>query len=91
VRKKNDRRVFLQFIGILLSALFLCCPGLLMAQQARTLSIATGGTGGVWYVMGGGMANILTKNLPHIKVTAEVTSAGIDNGKLLDANKVDWH
>ena len=87
--KEIHRRVFLQFVGIVLCAVFLCCPWLLMAQQARILSIATGGTGGVWYVMGGGMANILTKNLPNIKVTAEVTSAGIDNGKLLDANKVD--
>ncbi|NTV33419.1 MAG: C4-dicarboxylate ABC transporter substrate-binding protein, partial [Deltaproteobacteria bacterium] len=31
------------------------------AQKQVRLSIATGGTGGVYYPIGGGMANILSK------------------------------
>ncbi len=60
------------------------------AQQKQTrLSIATGGTGGVYYPLGGGLANILTKNLPGVEATAEVTSASVDNVKLVAAGKAD--
>ena len=56
------------------------------AQQNR-ISITTGGTGGVYYPLGGGMANILTKNVPGMTATAEVTGGSIDNLKLLGAGK----
>ena len=34
------------------------------AQQSKQLSIATGGTGGVYYPLGGGFGNILGKDVP---------------------------
>lgn len=58
------------------------------AQQQR-LSISTGGTGGVWYPMGGAMANVLSKYMPNTAATAEVTGASVDNLKLIDARKTD--
>jgi len=58
------------------------------ATKAK-LSIATGGTGGVYYVYGGGLANLITKNLPNAEATAEVTSASVDNAKLIQAGKAD--
>jgi TRAP-type uncharacterized transport system substrate-binding protein len=39
------------------------------AQQKISLSIATGPTGGVYYPMGGGMANVLTKYVPNLNAT----------------------
>jgi TRAP transporter TAXI family solute receptor len=60
------------------------------AQQKQTrLSVATGGTGGVYYPLGGGLANILTRNMPGVEATAEVTSASVDNVKLIGAGKAD--
>jgi TRAP transporter TAXI family solute receptor len=53
------------------------------------LSIATGGTGGVYYPMGGGMANILSKYIPYLEATAEVTTASVDNCRLVAAGKAD--
>jgi hypothetical protein len=47
------------------------------------LSIATGGTGGVFYPYGGGIARVLTEHLPGAQVTAEVTAASVDNLKFL--------
>ena len=35
------------------------------AQQSQQLSIATGGTGGVYYPLGGGFGSILGKTLPR--------------------------
>jgi TRAP transporter TAXI family solute receptor len=68
-----------------LSLIFTAGPAL---AQTR-LSIATGGTGGVYYPLGGGLANVLTRALPGIEVTAEVTSASVDNVKLVGAGKAD--
>ncbi len=67
--------------------LFIPCE--LLGQQIKGLSIVTGGTGGVYYIMGGGIANMLTKNLSNFKVTAESTAASVDNAKLVDARKAD--
>jgi TRAP transporter TAXI family solute receptor len=52
------------------------------------LSIATGGTGGVYYPLGGGMAALISKNIPNTEATAEVTTASVDNVKLLHANRI---
>ena len=43
------------------------------------LSIATGGSGGVYQVYGGGLADLLTDELPDTPTTAETTSASVDN------------
>jgi TRAP transporter TAXI family solute receptor len=57
--------------------------------SARFLSIATGGTGGVYYPYGGGIAKVLNENLPGVRVTAEVTAASVDNLKLIRDRKAD--
>ena len=40
-----------------------CLRARAVAQQI-TIAIATGGTGGVYYPLGGGMANVLSKYVP---------------------------
>jgi uncharacterized protein len=59
------------------------------AQKDVRLSIATGGTGGVYYPMGGGMANVISKHVPYAEATAEVTSASVDNCLLVGGGKAD--
>lgn len=59
------------------------------AQNQRNLSIVTGGTGGVYYPLGGGLANLLTKYVPGFQATAEVTGGSVDNLKLVGAKKAD--
>ncbi|HKB73098.1 MAG TPA: TAXI family TRAP transporter solute-binding subunit [Burkholderiales bacterium] len=57
------------------------------AQEKYSLSIATGGTGGVYYPLGGGMANLLSKYVPGLQATAEVTGGSVDNLKLIATGK----
>ena len=54
---------------------------------AQNLSIATGGTGGVYYPLGGGMAAVLSKHVPGLQATAEVTGGSVDNLKLIGTGK----
>jgi TRAP transporter TAXI family solute receptor len=58
-------------------------------SRGQFLSIATGGTGGVYYPYGGGLAKILNEHLPGVRATAEVTSASVDNLKLIRDGKAD--
>jgi len=58
------------------------------AQVKNRISIATGGTGGVYYPLGGGMAALISKHIPSTEATAEVTTASVDNVKLLHGNRV---
>ena len=57
------------------------------AAAQNRISITTGGTGGVYYPLGGGMANILSKYVPGMTATAEVTGGSVDNLKLISAGK----
>jgi TRAP transporter TAXI family solute receptor len=53
------------------------------------LSIATGGTGGVYYPYGGAIAKLLNEHIPNVRATAEVTAASVDNLKLIRDRKAD--
>src|SRR5688500_19766099 len=67
-----------------------CGPGTSESGAAkRRLSIATGGTGGVFYPYGGGIAKVITDGLPNVEATAEVTAASIDNLKFLQQGTSD--
>jgi uncharacterized protein len=57
--------------------------------QSTQISVVTGGTGGVYSPLGGGLANILTKSLPNMQATAEVTGGSVDNLNAVGAGKAD--
>lgn len=59
----------------------------LTGAQAQNLSIATGGTGGVYYPMGGGLASVLSKHVAGMSATAEVTGGSVDNLNLINSGK----
>ncbi|MGH6609783.1 MAG: TAXI family TRAP transporter solute-binding subunit, partial [Burkholderiaceae bacterium] len=58
-----------------------------MVAAAQNISIGTGGTGGVYYPMGGGIADVLSKHVPGMQATAEVTGGSVDNLKLIGSGK----
>src|SRR5919109_309430 len=58
-----------------------------IAAHAQNISIATGGTGGVYYPLGGGMAAVLSKYVPGIQATAEVTGGSVANLQLINTGK----
>jgi len=81
------RRLSLTLAFVL--ALIFVVSGAYAQQKEVRLSIATGGTGGVYYPLGGGMANVISKHIPYAEATAEVTSASVDNCLLVGAKKSD--
>ena len=67
--------------------LFVAGLALSLSASAQNISIATGGTGGVYYPMGGGIAAVLSKHVPGMQATAEVTGGSVDNLKLVGSGK----
>ena len=69
-----------------LMALFVLVLSMTSPALARTkfISIGTGGTGGVYYPYGGGLAEIWTKYVKGVRAVAEVTGASVENTKLCD-------
>ena len=71
----------------LLKVIALSFSLLWMSAQAQNISIATGGTGGVYYPMGGGLASVLSNKVPGMSATAEVTGGSVDNLNLIGSGK----
>lgn len=51
------------------------------------LTIGTGGTGGVFFPYGGGLATLLTEKMPNTNATAQETGGSVDNMKLLQSDE----
>lgn len=73
------------FVTGLVVTLVLCLtllPGAPVSAKTQFISIGTGGTGGIYYPYGGGVAEIWSKHVPGVKAVAEVTGASVENVKL---------
>jgi TRAP transporter TAXI family solute receptor len=53
------------------------------------ISIATGNTTGVYYILGGGIASVLTENVEGTEATAEATNASAENVRRVCAGESD--
>ncbi|MBD0272225.1 MAG: TAXI family TRAP transporter solute-binding subunit [Acetobacteraceae bacterium] len=76
--------------ALAMGAAALATPALSVVARAQDtqLAIATGTTGGVYYPLGGGLANILSRSIPGLSATVEVTGGSIANNQLLGAGRV---
>jgi len=76
----------MKITNILAAGLLMAATPALAQQQ---LSVATGGTGGVYFPMGGGLAEIINNNVEGYSATAEVTGASVENMGLVATGDAD--
>jgi TRAP transporter TAXI family solute receptor len=60
------------------------------ASAQIPLTIATGGTGGVYYPVGGGYAQIIDQFIPGYTATVEATNASVDNVAFISRGESDF-
>ncbi len=77
--KKSNTKFGLIGILLLCSVFIITGPA---AARTQFISIGTGGTGGIYYPYGGGVAEIWTKYVKDVRAVAEVTGASVENVKL---------
>jgi TRAP transporter TAXI family solute receptor len=76
---KLATKIFLLSLVTVCSVLLISGPAI---ARTQFVSIGTGGTGGIYYPYGGGVAEIWTKHVKDVKAVAEVTGASVENVKL---------
>ncbi|HQQ10580.1 MAG TPA: TAXI family TRAP transporter solute-binding subunit, partial [Synergistales bacterium] len=59
------------------------------ASAQTFLSLATGGTGGTYYPIGGGIADAVSKALPDVQMTAETGNASQANLNLIGTHQIE--
>ncbi|REG83712.1 NMT1 family protein [Marinomonas pollencensis] len=72
------------FIASSLCAALMTTP----VMATERISIGTGGTGGLFYVIGAGISEILNKYMDNTTARAEVTGASIENNHRVAAGQM---
>ena len=65
------------------------CAAASYAQGKTNIFVATGPTTGVYYPLGGGLADVLTKFVPNLNATAGTTDGSMANLLLIGQGKAD--
>ena len=84
-KRRTGRKKVKLIKHIALAAVIAGAPAIAQEQ----LSIATGGTGGVYYPMGGGLAEVINNKVDGYAATAEVTGASVENMGLVATGDAD--
>jgi uncharacterized protein len=82
---KLRRALALGMAIVMAAALAAACSS---SGKPSNIIIATGGTSGTYYPLGGGIANIIQEKT-DTKATAQVTGASVENMRLLSKKEVD--
>jgi TRAP transporter TAXI family solute receptor len=77
----EGEKVMKRILAILFFCIIFAVAGQAVAKT-NFISIGTGGTGGIYYPYGGGVAEIWSKYVDGVRAVAEVTGASVENVKL---------
>ncbi|MDE7241289.1 TAXI family TRAP transporter solute-binding subunit, partial [Desulfovibrio sp.] len=80
-----------KLLGLLLAGALILASGAAFAADGKRLTLATGGTSGVYYPLGGAIGQVLSnKSDGALSVTAQATGASGENMRLVEAGDVDF-
>jgi TRAP transporter TAXI family solute receptor len=82
--KKTWSRIFVLSLACLVSLFFAAT-----SEAKRQLTIGTASLGGAYYPVGTGIAEIISKYVPEIQMTAEVTGGSVENPRLVGTGQTD--
>ena len=86
--KMNRRWEETPFVPSVLLLALLTSSSCAAGDRPDMLALATAGTGGVYYLLGGSMAELLSRELPEYDFVAEVTGGSVENLNLILAGDV---
>ena len=83
---KSKNTLFILSAVLVISLLL---SGMVTAQGTTFLSIATGGTSGTYYPIGGALAKVLNENIDNMNASAQSTGASVTNTRLIYNQEVE--
>ncbi len=87
--KKGYARLISILVILVFAVTLAACGGGEKAKEGEKapekvfLNISTSTSGGTFYAVGGKVADMITKNIPNVQATAEVTAGGVENARLI--------
>ncbi|MBQ9406185.1 MAG: TAXI family TRAP transporter solute-binding subunit [Desulfovibrio sp.] len=79
-----------KFFSLVLTTALILSASLAIAAEAKRLTFATGGTSGVYFPLGGAIAQVISaKSNGMLSLTAQATGASGENMRLVQAGDVD--
>ncbi|TDX48795.1 TAXI family TRAP transporter solute-binding subunit [Orenia marismortui] len=84
------KRIVLSLL-LVLGLLVVGCSSNQEASKTKTkfLSIATGGTSGTYYPVGGAIAKVISENVDNVEASAQSTGASVTNSRLIQKKEVE--
>jgi len=84
------RARYVRLMGVVLVALLIASSAVtVFAQRTQFITIATGGTAGVYYPLGGAMAEIFNQNVRGVNVSVQATGASVANVNMIAQGQVE--
>ncbi len=88
----SKKTLSIMMVVVLLTSLLVGCgekPASGKPGKEIFVSIATGGTGGTYYPLGGAMAKIFNENIPGVTANAQSTGASVENIGLVSKGETE--
>jgi len=88
--KGHIRTRYGRLMGVVLVALLIASSAVtVFAQRTQFITIATGGTAGVYYPLGGAMAEIFNQNVAGVNASVQATGASVANVNMIAQSQVE--
>src|SRR5690625_4577629 len=87
-RHKHRSGVWAAVLAVLVIVAAAAAPAA-QAQRTQFLNLATGGTAGTYYPLGGAMAEIWNQNVSGVDASVQATGASVANVNMLAQGQVD--
>ena len=87
---KRSRSAFGAFVLLAAMGVALVAGGAAEAATRTRTTFGTGNSGGVYYILGAGMADLINKGSANVEVTAQSTSGTTENLNLVNAGELGF-
>jgi TRAP transporter TAXI family solute receptor len=89
-KNKTVLALVLAIILLIAIAIYLVTSGIfVVAPEEQFVVIATGGTGGTYYPLGGALAQMISDNVEGLIVTAQSGNASVANCNLISRGQIE--
>src|SRR5690606_9177873 len=79
-----------KLVGLVLVAVLVAAAATgVLAQRTQFINIATGGTAGTYYPLGGAMGEIFNQNVAGVNASVQATGASVANVNMIAQGQVD--
>jgi TRAP transporter TAXI family solute receptor len=89
MKKTITLLISLTLLSIFILGTVACSTGEESGSSTTVITLASSPPGGMWYVVGGVLTDLITDSVPQLRAIAEVTSGAVENVRLVGTGQSD--